>query len=152
MASLSDLPELIGFFSYSREDDESFKGTLSALRDGIQREFSAQLGRSKKTFRLWQDQEAIAPGTLWESEIKTAVEKSVFFPLLPRHERSTAIIANSSSRRFSRANRRSVELILFFQSYTSQFRLLKRKRNRATIPYFPLSGGDNTSMAAISPS
>jgi hypothetical protein len=79
MSSLADLPEVIGFFSYSREDDESFKGTLSALRDGIQRELSAQLGRSKKTFRLWQDQEAIAPGRLWESEIKTAVEQSVFF-------------------------------------------------------------------------
>jgi TIR domain/WD domain, G-beta repeat len=79
MSSLADLPEIIGFFSYSREDDEAFKGTLSALRDGIQRELSAQLGRSKRTFRLWQDQEAIAPGRLWESEIKTAVEQAVFF-------------------------------------------------------------------------
>jgi hypothetical protein len=79
MSSLSDLPEVIGFFSYSREDDESFKGTLSALRDGIQRELGAQLGRSKRNFRLWQDQEAIAPGRLWETEIKTAVEQAVFF-------------------------------------------------------------------------
>src|SRR5438105_7858620 len=79
MSSLADLPELIGFFSYSREDDEAFEGTLSALRDGIQRELSAQLGRSKTAFRLWQDQAAIAPGRLWESEIKTAVEQSVFF-------------------------------------------------------------------------
>jgi TIR domain len=79
MSSLVDLPEVIGFFSYSREDDEAFAGSLSALRDGIQRELSAQLGRSKKTFRLWQDQEAIAPGTLWETEIKTAVEQSLFF-------------------------------------------------------------------------
>jgi MFS family permease len=79
MSSLADLPELVGFFSYSREDDEAFKGSLSALRDGIQRELSAQLGRSKRTFRLWQDMEAIAPGTLWESEIKTAVAQAVFF-------------------------------------------------------------------------
>jgi TIR domain-containing protein len=79
MSSLAELPELIGFFSYSRDDDESFKGTLSGLRDGIQRELSAQLGRSKKTFRLWQDQSAIAPGKLWESEIKTAIDQSVFF-------------------------------------------------------------------------
>jgi hypothetical protein len=35
MSSLAELPELIGFFSYSREDDEAFKGTLSGLRDGI---------------------------------------------------------------------------------------------------------------------
>jgi cobaltochelatase CobT len=79
MPSLADLPEVIGFFSYSREDDEAFAGTLSALRDGIQRELSAQLGRSKTTFRLWQDQEAIAPGKLWEAEIKAAVDQSVFF-------------------------------------------------------------------------
>lgn len=55
MSSLADLPEIVGFFSYSREDDEAFEGALSALRNAIQRELSAQLGRSKTTFRLWQD-------------------------------------------------------------------------------------------------
>src|SRR6516162_1458201 len=79
MSSLADLSEVVGFFSYSREDDEAFKGTLSSLRDAIQRELSAQLGRSKTTFRLWQDREAIAPGRLWEAEIKTAVEQASFF-------------------------------------------------------------------------
>ena len=79
MSSLAELPELVGFFSYSREDDDAFKGMLSALRDGIQRELSAQLGRSKRAFRLWQDQTAIAPGKLWESEIKTAIDESFFF-------------------------------------------------------------------------
>src|SRR5215510_7820160 len=79
MSSLAELPELVGFFSYSREDDEAFKGTLSGLRDGIYRELSAQLGRSKKTFRLWQDQEAIASGKLWETEIKTAINQFIFF-------------------------------------------------------------------------
>jgi hypothetical protein len=79
MSSLANLPEVIGFFSYSREDDEAFRGTLSALRDAIQRELGAQLGRSKRNFRLWQDQEAISPGKLWESEIKATVEQSVFF-------------------------------------------------------------------------
>jgi hypothetical protein len=79
MSSLADLPEVIGFFSYSREDDEAYEGTLSALRDAIQRELSAQLGRSRTNFRLWQDQKAIAPGKLWESEIKTAVKQAVFF-------------------------------------------------------------------------
>src|SRR5262245_31185370 len=79
MSSLAMLPHLVGFFSYSREDDEAFKGTLSALRDGIHRELSAQLGRSKRNFRLWQDQTAIAPGKQWESEIKAAVDQSVFF-------------------------------------------------------------------------
>ena len=79
MSSLAELPELVGFFSYSREDDDAFKGMLSALRDGIQRELSAQLGRSKRAFRLWQDQMAIAPGKLWKSEIKTAIDESFFF-------------------------------------------------------------------------
>jgi formylglycine-generating enzyme required for sulfatase activity len=79
MSSLADLPELIGFFSYSREDDEDSSGALSALRERIQRELRGQLGRSMKTFRLWQDKEAIASGALWEAEIKTATEQSVFF-------------------------------------------------------------------------
>jgi hypothetical protein len=79
MSSLADLPELVGFFSYSREDDEDSYGALSALRDRIQRELRAQLGRSMRTFRLWQDKEAIAAGKVWESEIKAAVSQSVFF-------------------------------------------------------------------------
>jgi formylglycine-generating enzyme required for sulfatase activity len=79
MSSLADLPELVGFFSYSREDDEDSHGALSVLRERIQRELRGQLGRSMKTFRLWQDKEAIASGTLWEAEIKTAAEQSVFF-------------------------------------------------------------------------
>ena len=79
MSSLADFPELVGFFSYSREDDEDSNGALSALRDRIQRELRGQLGRSFKSFRLWQDKEAIAPGKLWESEIRTAVAHSAFF-------------------------------------------------------------------------
>jgi hypothetical protein len=80
MSSLADdHPELVGFFSYSREDDEDSSGALSELRDRIQRELRSQLGRSRATFRLWQDKEAIAPGKLWEAEIKAAVEQSVFF-------------------------------------------------------------------------
>ena len=79
MASLADHPELIGFFSYSREDDEGSAGALTALRDRIQHELRAQLGRSFKNFRLWQDKEAIPAGTLWEEEIKAAVAQSSFF-------------------------------------------------------------------------
>jgi F-box protein 11 len=79
MSCLDDLPELVGFFSYSREDDDGSQGALSALRESIQQELRAQLGRSTKTFRLWQDKEAIASGKLWEAEIKTAVWQSVFF-------------------------------------------------------------------------
>jgi TIR domain len=79
MSSLADLPELIGFFSYSREDDADSQGALSALRGRIQGELRGQLGRTAKTFRLWQDKEAIPSGTLWESEINNSVEKAAFF-------------------------------------------------------------------------
>jgi TIR domain len=79
MSSLADLPELVGFFSYSREDDQDSHGALSALRSSIQGELRGQLGRTAKTFRLWQDKEAIPSGTLWETEIKNAVGQAVFF-------------------------------------------------------------------------
>jgi TIR domain len=79
MSSLADLPELVGFFSYSREDDEAYKGRLSNLREAIQQELGALLGRSNPNFRIFQDKSAIAPGTLWEQQIRSAVEQSVFF-------------------------------------------------------------------------
>src|SRR5271167_955872 len=79
MSSLAELPKISGFFSYSREDDEGFKGRLSNLRDAIQRELSAQLGLKKENFRLFQDKEAIAPGKLWEKEIAKAIGEAVFF-------------------------------------------------------------------------
>jgi hypothetical protein len=79
MSSLAALPELVGFFSYSREDDADSHGALSALRSRIQGELRGQLGRTAKTFRLWQDKEAIPSGTLWQSEIENAAAQSVFF-------------------------------------------------------------------------
>jgi hypothetical protein len=79
MSSLSDRPELVGFFSYSREDDEGSKGALSKLRKRIWNELRAQLGRTRADFRLWQDTAAIPEGRLWEEEIQSAIEQSVFF-------------------------------------------------------------------------
>jgi len=79
MSSLAELPELTGFFSYSREDDEDAKGALSALRDRISRELRGQLGRSRSEFNLWQDKVAIAHGAEWEDAIKDAIAQSVFF-------------------------------------------------------------------------
>jgi hypothetical protein len=76
---LADLPELVGFFSYSQEDDVDSHGALSALRNRIQGELRGQFGRTAKSFRFWRDKERIAPGILWESEIKAAVAHSVFF-------------------------------------------------------------------------
>jgi hypothetical protein len=90
MSSLADLPDLVGFFSYSRDDDEGSKGGLSALRDAIQTELSAQLGRSRADFRVWQDKAAISLGTLWEKQISQGINQSVFFiPIVtPRALRS----------------------------------------------------------------
>jgi hypothetical protein len=76
---LVDLPELVGFFSYSREDDQDSGAALSALRERIQSELRSQLGRSRKTFRLWQDKEAIAAGALWKKAIDAAISESAFF-------------------------------------------------------------------------
>jgi hypothetical protein len=95
MSSLADLPELVGFFSYSREDDADSFGALSALRSRIQAELRGQLGRTAKTFRLWQDKEAIPSGTLWETEIRNAVGQSAFFiPII------TPTVVSSSYCRF----------------------------------------------------
>ena len=90
MPSLIDIPELVGFFSYSREDDQGSRGGLSALRDAIQTELSAQLGRTHIDFRLWQDKAAISLGSLWEKQISKGINQSVFFiPIItPRAVRS----------------------------------------------------------------
>jgi TIR domain-containing protein len=79
MSSLADAPDLVGFFSYSREDDEDSGGRLSQLRERIQAELRGQLGRTKRDFRLWQDKVAIAHGELWEDTIKKGISESVFF-------------------------------------------------------------------------
>jgi hypothetical protein len=90
MSSLADLPHLVGFFTYSREDDEGSNRALSALREAIQNELSAQLGRTHKDFRIWQDKSAISLGTLWEKQISQGINESVFFvPIItPRALRS----------------------------------------------------------------
>jgi hypothetical protein len=90
MSTLADLPELIGFFSYSREDDDGSNGALPALRDAIQGELSAQLGRSPANFLVWQDKTTISDGTLWENQISGAINQTVFFiPIVsPRALRS----------------------------------------------------------------
>ena len=79
MPLLAELPEVTGFFSYSRDDDDDFGHPLSSLREAINKELSAQLGRTKQDFRLWQDQKAIAPGEMWESEIAATINSASFF-------------------------------------------------------------------------
>jgi TIR domain len=76
MPSLADLPDLTGFFSYSRRDDEHSQGALSRLRAQIYNELRLQLGFN---FKLWQDTVAIPEGAEWESEIQRAISESIFF-------------------------------------------------------------------------
>src|SRR5260221_7476555 len=76
VAMSAELPELVGFFSYSRKDDEYSNGILSRLRASIHDELRLQLGRD---IRLWQDTAAIPHGTLWEEEIRRAIAESTFF-------------------------------------------------------------------------
>jgi hypothetical protein len=76
MSSLAELPDLKGFFSYSRRDDEHSQGSLSRLRAQIFNELRLQLGHD---FKLFQDTVAIAEGTDWEDEINIAISNSVFF-------------------------------------------------------------------------
>jgi hypothetical protein len=80
MRSLADLSEVVGFFSYSRDDDEDSEGALLGLRDHIQRELRRQMGRSESDLRLWQEKMPIpGHGKLWENEIERAIAQSFFF-------------------------------------------------------------------------
>ena len=107
MCSLADLPELVGFFSYSREDDEGSKGALTKLRERIWRELRAQLGRTRSDFRLWQDTAAIPEGRLWEEEIESAITESVFFiPIIT----PTAVRSHHCKREFELFLARETEL------------------------------------------
>jgi hypothetical protein len=76
MSTLAEIPDFVGFFSYSRRDDEHSEGALSRLRARIHSELGLQLGAD---FRLWQDVSAIPEGALWESEIERAIAESIFF-------------------------------------------------------------------------
>lgn len=123
MPSLADREELVGFFSYAREDDADSDGALSALRDRIQRGLRGVLGRSPTTFRLWQDSEAIAPGTLWRSEIDAAIAQSVFFiPIVT----PTAITSQ-----YCRTE---------FEAFLSREQILRRNDLIFPILYIPISG------------
>jgi hypothetical protein len=79
MASPVDLTNLIGFFSYSRNDDEGDGGAVAALAHRIFLELRAQLGRNNENFKLWRDKDALAAGEHWKEKLKEAVSESVFF-------------------------------------------------------------------------
>ena len=78
---LADLQELVGFFSYSREDDEDSMDWFDCS-EGPHRGRSLPGPNSaapETVSALWQDKKAIAPGKLWEREIRSAIAEAVFF-------------------------------------------------------------------------
>jgi hypothetical protein len=79
MPALADLPEIVGFFGYSRDDYQDSEGALTTLRRQMQNELRTQLGRTGDTLRVWQDAEAISPGTYWNSQMKAAFKQAEFF-------------------------------------------------------------------------
>ena len=67
----------IGFWSYSRQDDELSGGMLSRLRSLLMSEIQQQYGRER--VQLFQDVSAIPHGAQWEHEIRNALGNSSFF-------------------------------------------------------------------------
>src|SRR6185312_3347298 len=139
MSTLAELPEIVGFFSYSREDDEAYKGRLSALREVIQQELGAQLGRSKATFRLWQDKAAIAPGKLWETEINNAVTQSAFFIPIVTPRMINSRYCQFEFDAFQARERAMARNDLVFRSFTCRLRRCKTKRSGEIIRCSPSS-------------
>ena len=76
MPSLADFPDLVGFFSYSRDDDTGDDGAVLGLANRIYWELRGQLGRD---FALWRDKNALGVGELWRENLEAAVSKSAFF-------------------------------------------------------------------------
>jgi hypothetical protein len=67
----------VGFWSYSRQDDELSFGKLSQLRKLLMAEVQQQFGR--ETVQIFQDAETISHGAEWEREIKASLDDSTFF-------------------------------------------------------------------------
>lgn len=71
---------LVGFFSYSRRDDEVHGRQLSAVREFLSTEVQTLLGRP---FTLFQDVESSTDGRPWEPEILEALRRAdVLIPVL----------------------------------------------------------------------
>ena len=118
MSSLGDLPELIGFFSYSREDDHDsqggflpcaivFKANYAGNSVALPRRFG--FGRIKKPFRLV---------LFGRRKLKMRSDKPSFLSrLLPRPSWQ-ALIADLNLRHFSQEKLSSAEMILSSQFST----------------------------------
>lgn len=70
----------VGFWSYTRRDDELSRRRLSELKSLIEGELQAQLGQK---VHIFQDVSTISHGARWEEETRRALDNSTFFiPIL----------------------------------------------------------------------
>ncbi len=67
----------VGFWSYSRQDDELSDGKLSKLRRLLVAEIQQQYGRDP--VQLFQDRSTIPHGAEWEQEIRRSIDEATFF-------------------------------------------------------------------------
>ena len=122
MSSLADLPEVVGFFSYSREDDADANGKLSDIRDAIPGSLVAALAvrtglsGSFKTRRLYLLVRSGAMRSQMRSPRRRSSSRSA------RRGHSRAHNANSSFKRFSNANASLADPILSSRFFTFRFR------------------------------
>jgi TIR domain len=71
----------VGFWSYSRQDDEHSGGRLSQLRARLSSELQINYGRDR--VQIFQDSAAIPYGADWDGVIRDALNRSTFFiPIL----------------------------------------------------------------------
>jgi len=115
MSSLAEAPDLVGFFSYSREDDEDSGGKLSKLRERIQAELRGQLGYGRTKL---QSHTASCGKT---KSSRLSLSRYFSFQSL-RLLLSEATTANLNSTRFWREKKSLAAGTLYFRFFTSQFR------------------------------
>jgi hypothetical protein len=136
MPLLTQLPNLVGFFSYSRTDDKTDDGAVSALANRIYVELLSQLGRKPENFKLWRDVDALRTGDQWKEKLQDAVSESVFFIMMV-----SPSALNSGFCRFE------------FESFVERERQLGRNDLVFPVLYVPvpeLEGNQNTSDPVIS--
>jgi hypothetical protein len=122
MSTLAEIPELVGFFSYSREDDEGSGGRLSKLREQIQEELRAQLGRTKKDSDCGKTSTQYRTASCGRKVSKMLLMNRHFsFRWLPPPP-SGAITANLISTRFWNEKNSSLAITSYFPFFTFLFR------------------------------
>ncbi len=67
----------IGFWSYTKLDDEASGGKLTALRQLLANDLQTQFGRTP--VRVFEDKTTIPMGSGWEAEIRRAIDEANFF-------------------------------------------------------------------------